>query len=175
MKVGTRVEVYIPKGYNLADIEEIVKQSFGVDKSFSIEEPEKFNQVISVKLKDYSQEELDSFKKAISEKYNIEEDSMELYEISTPTTKISTVISPYVFPVVLVTVLSFAYFAIKNLKSEDKWKLILRMIITLVIVQGVYFSLILIFRLPFGVYTMPIALLIYVITLVLLINNRKNQ
>lgn len=171
-KAGTRIEIYIPQGYEKQDIINIANESFS-GKEFTFEEIEKLNQVAGIKIQDYTQEELDKFKSSICEKYGIEEDSLELHEIPLPTTRISTAVTPYVFPVVLVTVLSLIYVLFKNLKSENKWKIILKIIAVLALVLGAYFSLILVLRLPFGSCTMPLALSIYIITLVISVNNIK--
>lgn len=170
-KAGTRIEVYIPKGYEKQDIINIAKESFSNKVSF--EEVEKLNQVAAIKLQNYTEEELETFKTKISEKYDIDIDSLELQEISLPTTRISTAITPYVFPTVLVTVLALIYMVFKNLKSENKWKIILDIIIKLAITLGIYFSLILILRIQFGTYTMPLALAIYIIILIISVNNIK--
>ena len=114
-----------------------------------------------------------TFKAKISEKYDIEKDSLQLYEVPVPTTQIRTVITPYVLPIVLVTVISLIYVLFRNLKSEDKWKVIIKTLLILAIVLGIYFSLVLVLRLPFGIYTMPIALAIYILTLIVLVNNMK--
>lgn len=170
-KAGTRIEIYIPNGYEKQDIINIAKESFS--KKVSFEEIEKLNQVAAIKLQDYTEEELENFKVKIAEKYGIEKDNLELQEIPLPTTRISTDITPYIFPTVLITVLSLIYILFRNLKSENKWKLILNIILTLAVVLGLYFSLILILRIPFGSYTMPLALAIYMTTLMMLVNKKK--
>lgn len=171
-QAGTRIEVYIPRGYEKQDVINIAKESF-VGKKFTFEEVEKLDQVASIKIIDYSEEELNKFKTSICEKYEIEEDALELHEIAIPTIRISTAVTPYVFPVVLVTVLSLIYVLFRNLKSENKWKIVLKIVLVLAFVLGTYFSLILVLRLPFGSYTMPLALAIYIITLMISVNNIK--
>lgn len=171
-QAGTRIEVYIPQGYEKQDIINIAKESFSA-KKIGFEEVEKLNQVAGIKIKEYSQEELKTFKTKISEKYDIDEKELEVYEITIPTTRIRTAVESYVLPIVLVTVLSLIYVLFRNLKSENKWKIILKIVFTLAIVLGLYFSLILILQLPFAEYTMPLALAIYIITLIVLVNNRK--
>ena len=171
-KAGTRIEVYIPNGYEKQDIINIANESF-VGKEFTFEEVEKLKQVASIKIEEYSEEELKNFKASICEKYDIKEDNLELHEIKLPSIRIRTDVAPYVFPVVLVTVLSLIYVLFRNLKSENRWKLILKIGLVLSLVLGVYFSLILVTRLPFGSYTMPLALAIYIITLMISVNNIK--
>lgn len=171
---GTRIEVYIPQGYEKQDILEIAKESFN-GKEFAFEEVEKLNQVAGIKINKYTKEELDNFKSKISEKYKIEEDKLEIYEIKLPKTRIRTDIMPYVFPATLVTVLSLIYVLFKSIKSKNAWKNILKIIAILAITLGIYFSILLIFRIPYGSYTMPIALAIYIITLLIAVNNLKKQ
>ena len=98
-----------------------------------------------------------------------------MYEIAIPTTRIRTAVEPYILPILLTTVLSLLYVLFRNLKSENKWKIILKTVLTLAIVLGAYFSLILIFQIPFADYTMPLALAIYMITLIILANNNSNR
>jgi len=166
-KAGTRIEVYIPQGYEKQDIINIANESFA-DKEFIFQEVEKLNQVASIKIIDYTEEELNNFKSSISKKYDIKEEELEIHEILIPTTKISTVVNEYVFPIILVSVLSLTYLLLRNIKSENKWKFILKIILVLILVLGVYFSLILVLRLPFGIYTMPFALAIYISVLIFL-------
>ena len=172
LKAGTKIEIYIPKGYEKQDVINIAKQSFGEDY-LAFEEVEKLNQIAGIKVNNYTEEQLKDFKAKISEKYEIKTEELEMYEIPMPTVRISTLIEPYAFPTILTTIISLIYVLFRNLKSESKWKIILRIVLTLTVVLGAYFSLILIFRLPFGNYTMPIALAIYIITLIILVNNKK--
>ena len=171
-QAGTRIEVYIPQGYEKEEILNIAKESFP-GKEIGFEEIEKLNQIAGIKVNEYNEEEMETFKAKISEKYGIEEDSLTIHEVPLPTTRVSTVIDPYVLPVVLVTVLSLIYVLFRNLKSENKWKIILNIVLTLAVVLGAYFSLILVLRLPFGECTMPLALAIYIITLIIVVNNSK--
>ena len=104
------------------------------------------------------------------ESYEIEEDSFTIYQIDMPSSRISSFVEPYLFPIVLVTILSLIYIAIISIKSKKVIENVFRVIIKLVLAVGVYFSLILICRLPFGAYTMPVALSVYMITLLISVN-----
>ena len=104
-QAGTRIEIYIPKGYEKQDILNIAKESFEGEK-ISFAKAEKLDQVATIKLKEYTEEELDKFKSKICEKYDIDKEKLELYEILTPAVKVSTIVKPYVAPILLVTILS---------------------------------------------------------------------
>lgn len=172
-KSGTRIEVYIPKGYEKQEILNIAKESFN-GKKVAIEDVEKLNQIVGIKINEkYSEEEMENLKTKLSEKYEIDKEKLETYEVSLPATRISTDINPYLKPVLLLTIVSFIYILIKNIKNENKWKIIFKIVISLAAVLGVYFSMILITRIPYGIYTMPVALAIYIITLIISVNNIK--
>ena len=160
-----KIEVNIEKGYEKEDIKQIVNEVFS-QKNTQIQDIEKTNQVISIRIKDYTEDELNSFKAKISEKYEIEEEKLNVTEIEVPSTKITTLVFPYVFPVSLVTVLSIIYIALRNIK-KDASKKIAKLITCLTLVAGLYFSIIVLTQLPFNVYVMPIALTLYVATLLI--------
>lgn len=163
---GTKIEVMISNGYDKAEVEKIAKEVFPNRKIF-IQDLEKLNQVVSVKIENYTQEELDNFKTKIGEKFGIEKDNLEVHEVLTPATRISTIVSPYIFPVSLVTAITILYIAIKNIKEKDIAKKILTLLATLIVVAGLYFSIIVIARIPITELTMPIALALYVATLLI--------
>ncbi len=163
---ATRIECYIPSGYEKADIENITNETFS-NKNVTVQDIEKLNQIVSIKIKDYSEEELENFKTKISEKYEIDKDKLEIYEIKIPTTRISTIVKPYVLPVSIVTVLSLVYIALRNIKSKEAVKKVIKVALTLVLVAGIYFSILVIAQIPINEYTMPIALMLYVLTLLI--------
>lgn len=163
---ATRIECYIPSGYEKADIENITNETFS-NKNVTVQDIEKLNQMVSIKIKDYSEEELENFKTKISEKYEIDKDKLEIYEIKIPTTRISTIVKPYVLPVSIVTVLSLVYIALRNIKSKEAVKKVIKVALTLVLVAGIYFSILVIAQIPINEYTMPIALMLYVLTLLI--------
>ena len=163
---ATRIECYIPSGYEKADIENITNETFS-NKNVTVQDIEKLNQMVSIKIKDYSEEELENFKTKFIEKYGIDKDKLEIYEIKIPTTRISTIVKPYVLPVSIVTVLSLVYIALRNIKSKEAVKKVIKVALTLVLVAGIYFSILVIAQIPINEYTMPIALMLYVLTLLI--------
>jgi len=164
-----KLEVYIENGYDKNTIKEIAKESFG-DKEFNLEEIEKLGQVVAIRIKNPSEEEIETFKNKIMEKYQIEEKEFELYQIDMPTVRIRTFVEPYIFPIILITILSLIFVGIISKKSKKIIENICKIIIKLIIISGVYFSILLICRLQFGTYTMPIALAIYLLTLLVSVN-----
>ena len=58
---------------------------------------EKTNQVVSIRIKEYTSDELNNFKTKILEKYDVDQDDLSVYEIEVPETRISTLVTPYLF------------------------------------------------------------------------------
>ena len=164
-KESTKIEVNIPNGYEKEDIEQIAKESFS-DKNILVQDIEKTKQVVSVRIGNFTEDELNIFKAKISEKYNIEQDKLVVYEIEVPETKIFTLVNPYMFSVSLVTVLSIVYIALRNIKKDALSKVI-RLLLSLIVVIGLYFSIIAIARIPINQYIMPMALTLYVATILI--------
>ena len=171
---GTKIEVYIPKGYEKKDIIDIAKKSFN-DKKIVFYELEKLNQIACIKVDEYTEEELTSFKNEISQKYSIEIEKIEVYEVKVPKTQINNLVQPYIIPIIITILLSVIYMIIRNLKTENMLKNILNMLLSFIIVEGLYFSVIAIIRIPFGMLTMPFALLLFIITLLIQANCTKNK
>lgn len=165
-KSGTRIEVSLSKGYNKEDIEQIVRECF-TDKKFVVQDIEKLNQVVSIKLESYTEEEFNHFKTKISEKYEIDEEQLSIFEVEVPATRIRTLIMPYIVPVSLITILLLAYVGIRNIKKGKAIQKVSQILTILVLVAGLFFSIMLITRIPFSKYTMPIALMVYLVTLLI--------
>lgn len=163
-KKGTKIESKINQGYQREEIETIAKESFP-NRNIEVQDLDKLNQVFAVKLENYTKEELDNFKGKLAEKYDVKKDKLQIEEVKVPATRISTLVKPYIFPVALVSVLSAVYVAARGIKNKQAGKNVLQLIGGLAIALGIYFSCMMITRIPFGPETMPLALTVYVIVL----------
>lgn len=168
-----KIEVNIPKGYEKEDIRQIANEVFS-NKNIQVRDIEKTNQVVSIRVKDYTEDELNNLKAKISEKYNIEKDKLSVFEVEVPATKISTLVTPYIFSVGLVTVISAVYIVLRNIKKEPVKK-VLKLLISLIFAVGLYFSIIAITRIPVSEYTMPIALTVYIASLLIIVGKLNKE
>lgn len=168
-KSGTRIEVYIPEGYEKQTILNFAQECFKTDEII-FSEIEEVGKVAGIKVEKYTQAQLENYLLKISEKYGIDGEDMEHYEIVIPETKVSTVVEPYLLPLIIITLLSLIYIIIKNYKSNNKIKMSLKILGILVIVLSLYFCCIALFKLQFGIYTMPLAFALYIVTLLIAIN-----
>lgn len=170
-KYGKRIEVYIPEGYEKQEIMSIAKESFNTDEILFLK-VEKMSKIAGIKVNEYTQEQLEIYLSKIEQKYNIEAEKIEYHEIVVPETKISTIINPYILPIISITILSSIYVLIKNYKLNNKIKILFEILGILVITLCLYFSIIALFRLQFTIYTMPLATAIYIAALLILVDKK---
>lgn len=170
---SSKIEVNIPKGYEKEDIKQIADEVFS-DKNIQVQDVEKTNQVVSIRIKEYTEDELNNFKSKISEKYDIEQDQLTVEEIKIPGTRMLTLVEPYLFSTGLVTILSVIYISLRNIKKEPLKK-IFKIIFGLILAVGLYFSIIAIARIPIDEYTMPIALTVYVGALLIAVGKLNKE
>ncbi len=163
-----RIELYLKDGYNKDEINEVVKNIF-TDKEYKLYDVDKFNQTIAIDLKDkYSDEELENLKNSVAEKLNVNSEDITVYEINVPTVTIKDIVKPYLQPMIITTVLIIVYIIIRNFKSvEDIMNKSIKMLLAILLTEGVYFSLIAILGLPISNLTMPVAIVLYLLSIVI--------
>lgn len=165
-----RIDVYIGKYFSLGDIKVIADEIFEGNKV--LQTAELLNDYASVTVKDASEEQVNEFKTKISEKYNVSEKLQSIKTTEVPSVNVIDVMKPYVFPIILTTLIATIYLAIR-FREKNALKVCAKVISLLIIIEAVYFSVIAITRIPFSDLIMPIGLLIYIVSLMGLVSNLK--
>lgn len=165
-----RIDVYIGKDFSLGDIKVIADEIFEGNKV--LQTSELIDDYASVTVKDASEEQVNNFKTKISEKYNVSEELQSIKTTEVPSVNVIDVMKPYIFPIILVTLIATMYLAIR-FREKNALKVCAKVISSLIIIEAVYLSIIAITRIPFNDLIMPIGLLIYIISLMILVNNFK--
>lgn len=168
-----RIDVYIGKNFEIKDIKEITKEVFNNEK-IVLQTGEILDDYISITVKDVKDEQIENLKTKIVEKYEIKEELQSVTTTDIPSVDVSDIIKPYIFPTVLVTIIITAYLGIR-FRKQNVLKVCAKLISILIIIQAIYFSIIAIFRIPFNDLTMPIALFIYIISLMGIVYNLKSK
>ena len=127
-----------------------------------IEKLELFNDSCSIKVKDYTDEELQKLVEKINEKYGSELKVDDFYVDRVPNVRLRTLITPYILPIGLSLLLIVGYYAIRYKGTKE----MIGLIKYLVIFEGLLYSSLAICRIPYGRLTIPIALTIYILTVV---------
>lgn len=165
-----RIDVYIGKDFSLGDIKVIADEIFEGNKV--LQTAELLDDYASVTVKDASEEQVNNFKTKISEKYNVSEKLQSIKTTEVPSVNVIDVMKPYVFPIILTTLIATIYLAIR-FREKNALKVCAKVICSLIIIEVLYLSIIAITRIPFSDLIMPIGLLIYIISLMILVNNLK--
>ena len=158
---NTKINVYIGKEYNIADIQTIAEEVFGT-KQIAYQEIERFNEAVSITVKEASDEQITNLTNKIKEKYELEST-----EGLIQTTKIGhlrgrDIVKPYIVPMVITTVLILAYVGIRY-TNLGVYKTIFTLLARLIYSEALYLSIIAIARLTISVYTMPVAIGLYIL------------
>lgn len=160
----TRINVYLGKNYNLQDIKEIAKETLGEQEKI-YQEIETFHDSVAITVKEVTEEQINDLETKLKEKYEIEEKA-EILEIN----KVAhlrgrDIVKPYIIPMIITTLIILAYVGIRYL-SLGIFKTIFTLIARLVVMEALLLSIIAIARIPIGVYTMPIAILLYMAVII---------
>lgn len=160
------IKVYVGKDYNIDEVKQIVNEVIPEEKVV-INKVEKFNDSFIVKVNKISDEQLESLKQKISEKYEISEEDRDnmITDSYIGSFRIRDLIRPYVVPIIISTVVIFVYMG-GRYKKLGIAKVIMQEIIVLVMAIALLLSVIAITRCPVNRTFIPAGLTVYVLTII---------
>ena len=164
-----QVDIYIGKEFNSEDINKIAKEVLG-KQEIRVQKVEVYEDMVSINAKEITNEQLEQINQKINEKYELENKADSLTIISVPKIRLLDEIKPYIIPAIISAVIIIVYSVIRYRKI-GVLKLLISLVKSLVLPQAIYFSILAITRLPICRLTMPVALVILVVTLFVEYNN----
>lgn len=169
-----QITVYIGKEFEEKDIKDIVKEVTGESRVI-VQKVELYEDMVSIKVKDITDEQVQQLNDKINEKYELENKLEEEVLVSeNANVRGRSLIKPYILPMAISFILVIAYFMgymIVNYKIGKKLniaKSLGKIVLSIVGVQVLYLSLIAILRLPISRLTIPTAIVLYVVTTIVL-------
>lgn len=159
-----KIELYLEQEFEIDDIKAITNEVMP-GKQVIIQKVEVFEDTISIIAKEITDEEKSSLITKINEKYGTElsADSVEIENI--PHTRGRDIIMPYVVPFIIATVIILVYMAVRYPKLGSV-KAIAKVIGVNILTQIILMSVIAITRIPFGRLTIPMVLVVYLLTMI---------
>ena len=159
-----KVELYLEQEFEINDIKAITNEVMQ-GKQVMIQKVEVFEDTVSITAKEITDEEKTNLITKINEKYGTElsADTTETQNI--PHTKARDILMPYVVPFAISTVIILIYMAVRYHKLGSI-KIILKTIGINILTQATLISIIAITRIPFGRLTIPMILLVYLLTMI---------
>ena len=158
-----KIELYVEKEFETSDIKQIAKEVLQNDDVI-IQKVEVYGDSVSIIAKNITDEQKESLITKINEKYGTElsADSTQIQTI--PSTRGRDIVKQYIAPFAIATILIIIYVAIRYYKLNIV-KVVLKTVLMLVVTQVLLLSIIAIARIPVGRLTMPIAIVVYILTL----------
>lgn len=137
-----------------------------------------FGNAVSIVSEELSEEQ----KNAIIEKFNEKEENIKISAedveiLSIPATEIEDILKHYIVSGTIIIIMMLAYFVIRF--NKLKWYIVaLKSIMVPLLTELVMFSIVLITRIPFGRFTIGLAIGLYIVSVLLLnikLENSKNE
>lgn len=175
-----QIDIYIGQKFQNDEIYSITKEVIG-DKKIIIQKVELYEDMVSINVEDITEEQLQNLNTKINEKYGIENKVEDISISEVPKIKINDLIKPYIMPTIISTIAIIIYIIIYSVianrmeKNIKVVKTIAIAIITIIMVQLIYFSIIAITRMPIGRLNIPIALMLYILTTIFIMQHIENK
>ena len=158
-----RVELYLETEFNIADIKQITNEVFGNQKVM-IQKVEVFEDSVSITTTSISDEQKNNLITKINEKYGTELKAEDIQIEDIAHTRGRDIIKPYIIPFAIAVIATLVYIGIRYYKLSTV-KVVLKSIGILLLSQVLLFSVIAITRIPIGRLTIPMVILVYLLTL----------
>lgn len=169
-----QIDIYISKEFENNDVKNIVKEVIGNDKDVLIQKVELYEDMVSITVKDLSEEQKEQINQKINEKYELENKAEDITIISNANVKLMDIIKPYIFSISIASILVLIYAAIRFMKL-GMFKVVLRILGINILAQALYFSIISITRIQFNRLTIPCSILLAIMTIIIIFFNLENK
>ena len=174
------IDINIQKQFENEDVYKIAKEVFENQK-VKVQKVELYEDMVSIIVKDATDEQLENLNTKLNEKYELENKKDDMVITNVPSVEISDLVKPYILPVsisfVVIIVYLVIYMAINNrvnrklsiLKETSK------AILAIIGIELLYLSVFAITRLEINYTTLPIGVIIYAFTTILILMNLEKQ
>ena len=158
-----RVELYLKTEFNISDIRQITNEVLGNQKVM-IQKVEVFEDSVSITTTSISDEQKNNLITKINEKYGTELTADDTTVEHIGHTRGRDIIKPYIIPFAIAVIIVLIYLGIRYYKLTIA-KVIAKSIGIMALAQILLFSIIAITRIPIGRLTIPMVILVYLLTL----------
>jgi len=158
-----KVELHINKEFAISDIKQITDEVLSNNRVI-IQKVEMFEDTASIIAKDITDEQKSNLITKINEKYGTELSADATEIVTIPHTRGRDIVKPYIIPFLISIVIILCYMAIRYYKLNFI-KVILETAGVLVLAQILLFSIMAITRIPIGRLTIPLMILVYILSI----------
>ncbi|MDO5555329.1 MAG: hypothetical protein Q4G09_01345 [Clostridia bacterium] len=165
---NTTIEMYLSTKPETSDVKNIITEIFGKDNNIRLVENSENDILITVKSA--NEEQINTLISKINEKYSLAITANDLKILNNPSMNIKDLIFSYLTPVFITTILILIYFIIKY-KKIGMLKILAITLSTVIGVQLIYFSIYALTRIPVNEITMPISMLLFILSFIVLVES----
>jgi len=157
-----KVELNIGKEFKTEDVKQITNEVFD-NQPVKVQAIEVYKDAISITTTEISEEQKTNLVNKINEKYETELKSEDIKIESIPHTRGRDIIKPYITPFIIITIIILVYLMIRYYKLNSL-KVLIESIGIIALSQMVLLGIMAITRMPIGEFTIPMVLLVYMIS-----------
>ncbi len=162
---SVRMNIYLTKEFKVNEIEEIAKEILGTNK-LKVQQGNTFGTVVSIVSKEITEEQQNNIIQKLNEKYEIEINKDEdVIVAQIPQVNIWEMITKYISPLVITTIVILVYFVIRY-RKQGIIKCIGIPVLSLIGIIALYVSIIALTRIPVNELFIIFLVLIYFLTLI---------
>ena len=163
-KESKKIELYLQKDFNISDIKQITDEVMQ-GTEVVIQKVEVFEDTVSIRAQDITDEQKQGIIDKVNEKYGTEISKDDIETETIPNTRGRDIIKPYILPFSIATLIILVYIAVRYRKLKVL-KTVLKTIFILILSQVVLLSIMAITRVPIGIVTIPLIIIVYLLTLI---------
>ena len=167
------IDIYLGTQFEISDIRGLVKEVIG-NETTVIQKVELYEEIVSIKVKEISDEQIEQLLTKINGKYNLEIKKDDITITNNPNLRVRELVKPYILPIAISVVLVLVYAGIKFYRVNSI-EVISKLIGLNIIAQLFYVSVLAITRLPVNRLTIPVSIAIYIATTLAVTINFENK
>ena len=170
----TEIDIYIGKEFENNDIKQIVKDVIG-NKEVIVQKVELYEKIVSVTVKEISDEQIKEINSKINEKYELENTVEEdIIVVESANLKGRDLVKPFIFPIALSLIVILVYAGIR-FRKINIFEILGKILGMNILAQALYVSILAITRLPINLLTVPTAIAIYAVVTLVIFNEFERK
>ena len=172
---NTRIYVYIGKNIDSKELQKIVEEVFET-KDVKVQKVEVYEDMacITIPKQEDTSEKIETLNNKINEKFEVENKKEDIEVKNQPKADIYSVVKPYIWPVIISTILILIYASIMYRKLGII-KTIAEYLLATLAPESTYVIALILAKLPCNALTIAIALVIYSISIISLTITKQKQ
>ena len=159
----TELKFMLGQVLDMSEVESIAKEALN-NKEMKIQKIDYFNDSINISVVDPTDEEIQALIDKFNSRYGQNNTMESISIIKTADTSLYEIAKHYIVPVIIAVILVAVYMGIR-FRKQGILKVTLLPIVMSAVVEALYLSALAILQIPVSIWTMPIALVLLLITL----------